>query len=74
MKKDTAKVQQLLKPRHMESTTARLRVRYVAVPNANDAKERLSRAVDILLKSGMRERKNEHRKHKRETRASQSHT
>lgn len=74
MKKDTAKVQQLLKPKHMESPTARLRVRYIAVPNASDAKERLARAVAILLKSEMKKKNNERRQHKKKTRASQSHT
>lgn len=75
MKKDTAKVQRLLKPKHMESPTARvIRVRYIAVPNASDAKERLSRAVAILLKSGMRKKKNERRQHKKKTRQAQSHT
>ncbi len=37
--------------------------RYVPTP---DAKERLSRAIAILLKSGMKKKKNERRQHKKE--------
>ena len=42
-----------------------VKVRYVATP---DAKERLSRAVAILLKSGMKKKKNERRQDRKEAR------
>jgi len=35
------------------------KIRYVAAPNASNAKERLSRAIAILLKAGIRNKKNE---------------
>ena len=51
MKKDAKELQRHLKSRRIDSRAIRsAKVRYVAVPNASNAKERLSRAIAILLK------------------------
>ena len=51
-KKDARELQRQVKVRRVDSRINRaVKVRYVAVPNALNAKERLSRAIAILLKA-----------------------
>ena len=57
-KNDAGQFQPHLKSRRRDSRGIRaVKIRYVVVPNANNAKERLSRTIAILLKAKMRNKK-----------------